>query len=162
MKKFFKVSTIILFFLFSTCTLLSPVRDIIGIWETTYPVKVYYETDYNNFTGTLEPVAYEYWDIEMKISQTFSSNEVDIEWKYTRSGFTPLVDETGVVPEPSPIHLTGTINGTRIYLSKYDDPAFGELNYLTDLMEGFIDYLYTGVYSQRIYCNPNDLKFIKQ
>lgn len=148
--------------LFNSCTLLSPVRDIVGKWETTYPVKVYYETDYNNLNGTLEPVAYAYWDVSIEITSTFNQNEVDIKFYYTQSDFTPLVQETGIVPEPSPINLKGTIDGTRIYLSKYDDPTFGELNYLTDLMEGFIDYLYTGIYSQRIYSIPNEMKLIKK
>jgi len=148
--------------LISSCTLIGTAKNTIGTWHTITPVKVYIETDYQDFVN-MELVATEYWDIEMTVTSTdLVANTVNVDWTFTRSDYEALVDDPGVTPEVSPMYLTGTISGDTLYLEAYDDSTFAVLSFSNGSMEGFIDYNWNYGWAQRDYTIPGELRFEKE
>ena len=68
---------------------------------------------------------------------------------------------TGVVPEVSPLFLTGNVNGTRLEL-RSGTTQVASLNFTTDIMTGVLDYSWCSAYCQREYTDANAIILYRQ
>jgi hypothetical protein len=144
---------------------LTPTRDIVGTWTTTFSTKFQIATDYNS--GTLEEVGAENRTMTFIITETSREDVVNVEVKFSYSN-RQLVSGSGYTPDVSPMYLTGIINATQLTLTKDDAGPIhqigtvGVFTFTTSNMEGTWHDHWSGVYEQNVYTSTNDLKLIKQ
>ena len=143
---------------------LTAARKIEGTWRTNLPIKFYIKTDF--CTGVLEDVAMENRDVTMKIKAT-GDNYVDITMSFLTSNFS-IVNQncnnnnTGYVPDVSPMFLKGTISSTELTISDSNNQTFGVFTFTTDLMEGTWNDSWCMVYCQNVYTETNQFKLSLQ
>lgn len=133
---------------------LSPARNIAGTWKATAPATVSIETDF--CTADLSLMVTQNWTVTLEITPGDDDNAVDVQMSFVTSD-SQIVSScggTGVVPEVSPMFLTGNVSGTRLELKSGTTPV-GTFNFTTDQMTGTLDYSWCIVFCQREYSAPN-------
>jgi hypothetical protein len=149
-----------------TQSTLTPTRDIVGTWKTTFSTKFIIATDWSTF-GLLEDVGSENRTMTWTITATDQENivRVQVEFSYTDR---QLISGSGYTPDTSPMGLTGIINGAQLTLSKADSGpikqigSVGVFTFTTHNMEGTWHDHWSGVWDQNVYTSTNGLKLIKQ
>lgn len=150
----------------STPSTLTPTRDIVGTWKTTFSTKFNIATDWSTF-GQLEDVGSENRTMTWTITATDQENivRVQVEFSYTNR---QLISDSGYTPDASPMGLTGIINGTQLTLTKADSGpikqigSVGVFTFTTHNMEGTWHDHWSGVWDQNVYTSTNGLKLTKQ
>ena len=141
---------------------LTPARNIVGTWKTTFPVKHFIKTDYCSVS--LKDVATQDRMVTFVITEAGEAT-VNIQWTYTGSNYTvtdPQCNPTGYVPDVSPMFLKGTISSTQLTVTESSGRTLGTFNFTTDLMQGTWDDEWCLAYCQEVYTGTNTLKLILQ
>ncbi len=127
---------------------LSAARNLEGTWKTAVPVTVYFDNDW--CTSNPSTVFSQDWNTTWEITRGANENTVNIQMNFSTSNNHIIAGcpDTGVVPEISPLFLTGNISGTRLTLYSEADPA-GEFDFTTDNIQGDFDYTWCMIYCQR-------------
>ena len=145
---------------------LTPTRDIVGTWKTTFATEFIIATDYADFEN-LADVGTENRTMTFTITETSQEDIVNVEVKFSYSN-RQLVSESGYTPDVSPMYLTGIINGTQLTLTKEDAGpikqvgSVGVFTFTSTQMEGTWHDHWTGVWEQNVYTATNGLKLMKQ
>jgi hypothetical protein len=145
---------------------LTPTRDIVGTWKTTFQTTFNLATDFQNF-GQLEDVGSEERTMTWTITATDKENIVivNVEFSYSNR---QLIAGLGYTPDVSTMQLTGIINATQLTLTKGDSGpikqvgSVGVFTFTSTQMEGTWHDHWTGVYEQNVYTSTNGLKLSKQ
>jgi hypothetical protein len=145
---------------------LTPTRDIVGTWKTTFQTIFNIATDFQNF-GQLEDVGSEERTMTWTITATDKENivMVNVEFSYSNR---QLIAGSGYTPDVSTMQLTGIINATQLTLTKGDSGpikqvgSVGVFTFTSTQMEGTWHDHWTGVYEQNVYTSTNGLKLTKQ
>jgi hypothetical protein len=145
---------------------LTPTRDIVGTWKTTFQTTFNIATDFQNF-GQLEDVGSEERIMTWTITATDKENivMVNVEFSYSNR---QLIAGSGYTPDVSTMQLTGIINATQLTLTKGDSGpikqvgSVGVFTFTSTQMEGTWHDHWTGVYEQNVYTSTNGLKLSKQ
>ncbi len=140
-------------------TSLSPARNLVGTWETTFNVKFYIRTDFETF-GELKDVGSEDRAMTWTITATSDENVVDVEVQFTSSN-RQLEANSGYTPDVSPMFLEGTISGSRLTLTD-GDRTIGEFSFTTDILTGTWNDHWSMVYEQQVCTTTNSLVLMKQ
>ncbi len=130
---------------------LNPARDLVGTWKTTFPVTVYFDDEW--CTSSLSRVASQVWDVTWVVTRrSTNADSLDVKMTFGTSNFQNLggCPDTGVVPEVSPMFLTGYVNGDRLTLMSGQTPA-GSFSFTTDNIQGDFDYTWCAGDCQREY-----------
>ena len=149
----------------STSNVLTPTRDIVGTWKTSFSTKFTIATDFSS--DQLENVGSENRTMTWTITSTNQENIVYVNVEFTISN-RQLVYDSGYTPDVSFMQLTGIINGTQLTLTRADSGpikqigSVGVFTFTTDNMEGTWHDHWSGVYEQNVYTSTNGLKLIKQ
>ena len=149
----------------STSNVLTPTRDIVGTWKTSFSTKFTIATDFSS--DQLENVGSENRTMTWTITSTNQENIVYVNVEFTISN-RQLVYDSGYTPDVSFMQLTGIINGTQLTLTRADSGpikqigSVGVFTFTTDNMEGTWHDHWSGVYEQNVYTLTNGLKLIKQ
>lgn len=140
---------------------LTPARNIAGTWKASAPATVKFETDF--CTSDLSLVASQGWTITLDVRAGANENAVDVAMSFATSGSEIIsgCPGTGVVPEVSPMVLTGNVSGTRLELRSGTIPV-ANFNFTTDIMTGVLDYSWCSVYCQREYTEANAVVLRRQ
>ncbi|MGC8578750.1 MAG: hypothetical protein ACP5QW_01090 [bacterium] len=144
---------------------LTPARNIVGTWKTTFPTTFYIKTDFCTLDGTLELVASEDRMVTFIISAVSGTDtQVNIEQDFTSSNFTIIKScfGTGYVPDVSPNFYTGVITGTTLVVYDSSHIQKGIFTFTTDLMQGTWDDSWCMAGCQEVYTNTNQLKLTRQ
>ncbi|RPI17463.1 MAG: hypothetical protein EHM58_09100 [Ignavibacteriae bacterium] len=116
-------------------TNLSPVRNLVGTWKTTFPVKFYHQTD---FCGDYIDEATAMWTVTWVITAGSNENNISIKMNFSYDDYQHLptpCNDWGWIPAVSPMFLNGVINGA--FLSVYEGTTkIGDFSYTTDNMQG--------------------------
>jgi len=145
---------------------LTPTRNIIGTWKTTFPTEFTIATDYEDFV-TLKDVGTENRTMTWTITATDQENVVYVNVEFTVTS-RQLPTGSGYVPDVSPMMLTGIINGTQLTLTKGDQGpidqigSVGVFTFTSTQMQGTWHDHWEGVWSQNVYTATNSLKLMKQ
>ena len=150
----------------STPSVLTPTRDIVGTWKTTFTTKFTIATDFSSFEQ-LEDVGSENRTLTWTITATDQENivHVTVEFSYSNR---QLISDSGYTPDVSPMYLTGIINGTQLTLTRADSGpikqigSVGVFTFTTSNMEGTWHDHWSGVYEQNVYTPTNGLKLTNQ
>jgi len=140
----------------SSSNTLSAARNISGTWTMLTPVTVNISNDY--LTGDTTLKVTQKWDIVFVITSGADENHVNVTMTFAVSNST-IIDNngglgTGVIPEVSPQYLTGVISSTTLTLYS-GTKQFGKFDFISNSMQGTIDYTWTSVWSQREYTDTN-------
>ena len=140
---------------------LTPARSIVGTWKASAPSTVKFDTDF--CTADLSLVASQGWTITLDIRAGANENSVDAAMSFVTSGAEIIsgCPGTGVVPEVSPLLLTGNVSGTRLELRTGTTPV-AKFNFTTDIMTGYLDYSWCSAYCQREYTDANAIVLRRQ
>ncbi len=150
----------------STPSVLTPTRDIVGTWKTTFSTKFNIATDWSTF-GQLEDVGSENRTMTWTITATDQENTVRVQVEFSYSN-RQLISDSGYTPDVSFMALTGIINGTQLTLTRADSGpikqigSVGVFTFTTHNMEGTWHDHWSGVYEQNVYTPTNGLKLVKQ
>ncbi len=150
----------------SPSDVLTPTRDIVGTWKTTFSTKFSIATDWSTF-GQLEDVGSENRTMTWTITATDQENIVRVQVEFSYSN-RQLISDSGYTPDASPMGLTGIINGTQLTLTKADSGpikqigSVGVFTFTTHNMEGTWHDHWSGVWDQNVYTLTNGLKLAKQ
>jgi hypothetical protein len=145
---------------------LTPTRDIVGTWKTTFSTKFNIATDWSTF-GQLEDVGSENRTMTWTITTTDQENIVRVQVEFSSTN-RQLISDSGYTPDVSPMGLTGIINGTQLTLTKADSGPIkqigtvGVFTFTTDNMEGTWHDHWSGVWDQNVYTPTDGLKLTKQ
>jgi hypothetical protein len=145
---------------------LTPTRDIVGTWKTTFSTKFIIATDWSTF-GQLEDVGSENRTMTWTITTTDQENIVRVQVEFSSTN-RQLISDSGYTPDVSPMGLTGIINGTQLTLTKADSGPIkqigtvGVFTFTTDNMEGTWHDHWSGVWDQNVYTPTDGLKLTKQ
>ena len=148
-------------------SVLSPARNLEGIWTTTFPndpVKFYIQTDF--CSNNLQDVATQDRTITWEVEE-IDDNTVFITLNFSTSNF-EIVNQncnpTGYVPDTSTAFLTGIISSSGITIYEYDNLSneLGKFTFTTDLMQGTWNDSWCSVYCQRVYTLTNEYKLTLQ
>lgn len=145
-------------------TTLTPARNLVGTWKTSFPVTFYIQTDFDGMASELQDVASEERMVTWIITEGDSENTVYIEQRFTSSNWrsyvtpeNPYYPSTGYVPNVSPSFLTGIISGTRLTVMS-GNRIVGEFSFTSDIIHGTWDDSETILFSrQRVYTAPENL-----
>jgi len=144
---------------------ISPARNLVGTWKTTFPVKFYIKTDFETF-GELQDVGSENRTMTWIITATSDENVVNVEVHFTGSNL-QLVTGSGYVPDVSPMFYIGRISGARLTLEIGDYESIGpkptQIGFVGEFT--FTSWCITGtwhdhwelVYAQEVYTATNSL-----
>lgn len=138
---------------------LTPARDLVGTWKTSFATKFYIKTDFQ--TGTLQDVGSEDRTMTWIVTSTSDENVVNIEVDFTSSN-QQLSSDAGYTPDVSPMFLTGTISGSRLTLQSSSDGTVGQFSFTTDIITGTWNDQWTMAYSQEVYTATNGLTLTRQ
>jgi hypothetical protein len=145
---------------------LTPARNLAGTWKTSIATPINFSTDScGNAPSTMTLAGTEPWMVTWIITPGVDDNHVNIQMTFTKGVFTHVTatacSSPILVPEVSPMYLTGAISSTRMNLYYGTVPA-GVFNFTTDILTGTFDYTYTGLYSQREYSDPNTMILLRK
>lgn len=150
----------------STTPVLTPARPLVGTWKAALPATVNFSTDScSNALNTMTLAGSQPWTATFIITAGSDENHVYIQMTFTRGTYTPVpataCSSPILVPEVSPMFLTGVISSTRLTLYNGTTSA-GVFNFTTDILTGTFDYTWTGIYSQREYTASNGMTLLRQ
>jgi hypothetical protein len=140
---------------------LSPARNLSGTWKTVAPARVNFDTDFCTDPASL--MATQDWAVTWVITPGATDNAVNVQMSFAASN-TQRIDGcpgTGVVPEVSPMFLTGNISAATLTLRNGSDP-FGTFTFTTDNLQGDMDYEWCMVYCQREYTQSRTFILLRQ
>ena len=140
---------------------LSPARNLVGTWKTPFPVTVYFKTDWCGSSTSL--VASQSWNVTWVITPGADDNTVNIQMNFTASNFQNIAGcpDTGVVPEVSPLFLTGTVSSAALSL-KNGSQAAGDFTFTSDNLQGNFDYPWCAAYCQEEYTQNREFILARQ
>ncbi len=141
---------------------LTPAREIVGTWKTTFPVKHYIKTDFCSVS--LQDVATQDRMVTVVITEAGEAT-VDIQWTYVGTNFAATSSQcnpTGYVPDVSPMFLKGTISGDKLTVAESSGRTVGLFDFLGDMMEGTWDDQWCLAYCQEVYTSSKALKLMLQ
>ncbi len=144
---------------------LTPARNLVGTWKTTFPVRVYYQTDFCN--GTKETVGQADWMVTYVITSTSNENVVNVSMSATATNYTKTNSScgsgsTGYVPNVWPTTLTGNVSSTNLIATKTSWGMKYDGSFTTDLMMGTWTHWECIIYCTGEYTDTNQLKLIRQ
>lgn len=135
---------------------------LIGIYKTETPVLIKIQTDY--CSSGMEDVATIKWDITWKIEKTTTPDVYNVTMTYTSSDYTVINNDctygAGYAPEPSPMFLKVTIDGT-VITAEYAGETIGTYDDDGARIIGDLEYKYCYVYCQKIYTEINEIVLVK-
>jgi hypothetical protein len=140
---------------------LSPARNLAGTWKTSIPATVYFDTDFCTDPASLAVT--QDWAVTWVITPGATDNAVNVQMTFATSNTQRIngCPGTGVVPEVSPMFLTGNVSSTTLTLTNGSDP-FGTFTFTTDILQGNMDYEWCMVYCQREYTQNRSLILLRQ
>jgi hypothetical protein len=140
---------------------LSPARQLAGTWKTSLPVTVYFDTDFCTPTPSL--VASQQWAVTWIVTPGADDNTVGVRMEFTASGSQVIAGcpGTGVVPEVSPLFLTGNVSAAELTLRKGAD-VVGTFTFTSDVVQGDLDYAWCLAYCQTEYTRNRELILRRQ
>lgn len=135
---------------------LSAARDLAGTWKTSIPVAVYFKTDWCTPSPSL--VASQDWNATWVITPGADDNTVNVQMNFSTSNSHVIAGcpDTGVVPEVSPMFLTGTISSSHLTL-KMDSQVVGDFTFTNNNMQGDLNYLWCAGFCQVEYTQNREL-----
>lgn len=166
-KKIYIISCLLLFV--QSCSKedsnnLTPARDIIGTWKTSFTVPHKIKTDFYSFN--LEDVATQDRLVTLIITSGADDNNVNVEYRYTGSNFKNInancTSGTGYTPDVSPTFYKGVISGTRLSVQNSKKKEIGTFTFTTSLMQGTWKDEWCLGFCQTVYTDTNQLKLMKQ
>lgn len=130
---------------------LSPARQLAGTWKSSIPVSVNFDTEWCN-SPAMTLAGSENWDVTWVVTAGATENQVNVQMTFAKSNWKTIAGcpDTGVVPEVSPMFLTGNISATTLTLKNAGVPV-GTFTFTTDNMQGDFDYKWCQAYCQREY-----------
>jgi hypothetical protein len=135
---------------------------VIGTYKTETPILIKIQTDF--CSSEMEDVATIKWDITWKIVKTNTPDVYSVTMTYTSSDYTVINSacdgSAGYAPEPSPMFLTATIDGTVITV-QYAGETIGKYDDDGARIIGDLAYSYCYVYCQKIYTEVDEIVLIK-
>lgn len=145
---------------------LPPARNLLGTWKAAAPTTVTFSTDScGNALNTMTLAGTQPWMVTFVITAGSDENHVFVQMSFTKGAVTPVAVSACaspiLVPEVSPMFLTGVISSTRLTLYSGNTSA-GVFTFTTDTLTGTFDYTWTGIYSQREYTAANGMILTKQ
>jgi hypothetical protein len=140
---------------------LSPARQLAGTWKTSLPVTIYFDTDW--CTPTPSPVASQQWTVTWVVTPGANDNTVDVEMRFATASTQVIAGcpGTGVVPEVSPMFLTGNVSAATLTLRKGSD-ELGTFTFTSDILQGDFDYSFCIVYCQSEYSRNREFILRRQ
>ena len=143
-----------------------PARTLIGTWKAASPTTVTFSTDScGNVLNTMTLAGTQPWMVTFVITAGSDESHVYVQMAFTKGTITPVAASACsspiLVPEVSPMFLTGVISATRLTLYSGNTSA-GVFNFTTDSLTGTFDYTWTGIYSQREYTALNGMALTRQ
>ncbi|MHB8839612.1 MAG: hypothetical protein ACYC7F_11780 [Gemmatimonadaceae bacterium] len=146
-------------------TPLTPARNLKGTWKTTFPVRMYYQTDFCR--GTKETVGTADWNVTFVITTTADPNVVNVDMSATSSNFQRVnsscgTGSTGYIPSVWPATLRGSISSTALVATKAAWGMTYDGSFTTDLMMGTWNHWECIIYCFGEYTETNQLKLMKQ
>ena len=140
---------------------LSPARSLIGTWKASAPATVNFETDF--CTADLSLVASQGWTVSLEVTAGADENSVNVQMTFAAANSQIIsgCPGTGVVPEVSPMFLTGNVSGTRLDVKSGATPV-GSFVFTTDHMTGTLDYSWCIAFCQREYTAANAIVLRRQ
>jgi hypothetical protein len=144
---------------------LSSAGDLVGTWNTNFPTKFYYATDFR--TGILEDVASEDRQVTWIITEGADANTVNIEQHFTSTNLQQLVEGGAYTPDISPTDYIGIISSSSLTVrtkgSIINEPrVVGYFSFTTDSITGTWSDNWTMIYTQNVYTAVNGLKLTRQ
>ncbi|BDU68483.1 hypothetical protein GETHOR_05840 [Geothrix oryzae] len=145
---------------------LTPARTLVGTWKAPLPTTVNISTDScSNALNTMTLAGTQPWTVTFVITAGSDENHVYVQMSFTRGTYAPVsataCSNPILVPEVSPMFLTGVISSTRLTLYNGSTSA-GVFNFTTDILTGTFDYTWNGIYSQREYTATNGMTLLRQ
>jgi hypothetical protein len=139
---------------------------LIGTWKASVPTTISFSTDScSNAPTTMTLAGTEPWTVLWVITAGADENHVNVQMTFTRGAFTSVTPTACaspiLVPEASPMDLSGVISSSQLKLYYGTTPA-GVFNLTTDTLTGTFDYTYTGIYSQRECSATNGMVLLRQ
>lgn len=127
---------------------LTPARNLVGTWTMSFPATVYFDNDW--CTSSPTTVFSQDWNATWVITKGANDNTVDVQMNFSTANNQVIngCPDTGVVPEVSPLFLTGNISGSRLTLYEGQDSA-GVFDFTSDNIQGDFDYTWCMAYCQR-------------
>ncbi len=149
----------------SLSTALTPARNLKGTWKTTFPVKVYYQTDFCR--GTKETVGQADWNVTFVISSTSDPNVVNVDMSATSANYQRVnsscgTGSTGYIPSVWPATLKGNISSTSLVATKTAWGMTYDGSFTTDLMMGTWNHWECLIYCFGEYTETNQMKLMRQ
>ncbi|HET8722749.1 MAG TPA: hypothetical protein VFM53_01005 [Anaeromyxobacteraceae bacterium] len=140
---------------------LSPARNLAGTWKMDVPVTVYFDTDFCTPAPSL--VASQAWNATWVITPGLDDNTVYIQMTFSTSNSQILhgCPGTGVVPEVSPMFLTGNVSAATLTVRNGNDPV-GTFTFTDWNLQGDFDYSFCLLYCQREYTQNRSFILRKQ
>jgi hypothetical protein len=138
---------------------LTPARDLVGTWQTSYPATFYVKTDFSS--PQLEDVGSENRTMTWVITSTNNENIVNVEITFAVTSRN-LIDDSGYTPDVSPMFAQGTISGSTLTLQTSGDGTIGQFEFTSDIIHGTWNDSWTAAYSQQVYTATNGLTLARQ
>lgn len=135
---------------------LSAARDLVGTWKTTVPVTVFLEVPDWCLSGPSR--VSQDWTVTWVITPGVDENHVAVQMSFATANTQVLAGcpDTGVIPEVSPMFLTGTISAATLKLKNGADDA-GTFTFTTHNLQGDLDYTWCAAFCQREYTQNREL-----
>jgi hypothetical protein len=143
---------------------LSPARNLSGTWKTVAPARVYFDTDFCTYPDPAALGVTQDWAVTWVITPGATDNAVNVQMSFGASNTQRILTcsgGTGVVPEVSPMSLTGNVSSTTLTLFQNGDP-FGTFTFTTDNLQGDMDWEWCMVYCQRDYTQNRSFILLRQ
>jgi hypothetical protein len=145
---------------------LSAARNLVGTWKAMAPTTVSFSTDSCvNAPTAMTLAGTQPWTPTFIITSGADDNHVYVQMSFVSGAYTQAdanaCSSPIIVPEVSPMFLTGVISSTQLTLYNGSTPA-GVFNFTTDILTGTFDYTWTAVYSQREYTATNTMILTRQ
>jgi len=145
---------------------LTPARNLVGTWKTTFPVVFTYQTDF--CSSQKEAVAAADWNVTFTITQVSGDeSKVNVQMTYTSANYRRVASNcgtgsTGYVPLVSPQFLAATISSSAITINDTRNGQSFSGSFTTDLMEGTWVHWECIIYCMGEYTGTNQLKLVRQ
>jgi hypothetical protein len=131
---------------------LSPARALEGTWEMAFPVTVYFDNDWCTPVPSL--MGSQEWKATWVITPGATDNDVRIQMSFTATDWQQVqgCPDAGVIPEVSPMFLTGNVSAATLTVRSGSDAA-GSFTFTDWNIQGDFDYTYHlgSAFTQREY-----------
>ena len=140
---------------------LSPARNLEGTWKTSFSVKFYFKTDWQDF-GTLQNIGSADRMVTQIITRTSDENIVNIEQRFTQSNL-QLIPDSGYTPDvPLMFYKGEVVSSTLTVRTTSENAVVGTFTFTTHLIQGTWDEYVDYIIQSETYTATNGFKLTKQ